>query len=146
MKIVKIESKDIPIIQPMWEELNKLHGQLSTHFNEHFKSFTFQNRMNETDQKDAIAVFVIKEGSKLGGYCMASVECGIGEVDSIYIKPEYRGNKMGVCLIEKVETWLKSKEVTKIQISIVEGNEAVLDFYNRQGYRHKTTVVEKNSI
>ena len=52
MKIVKINKNEIHQIRPMWEELNKIHGQLSTHFKEHFLSFTFEKRMKQIEDKE----------------------------------------------------------------------------------------------
>lgn len=97
------------------------------------------------DSKEAIAVFVANIESNLVGYCMTSVKDRIGEIDSIYINPQYRGKKLGEQLMEKAESWLKSKKIIKFSISVVEGNESVFDFYNKQGYHPKHTVLEKKA-
>lgn len=143
MNIVKIENENIPQIRSMWEELNKLHGQLSTHFKVHFESFTFEERLKQIENKDSFAVFVAKYESKIAGYCISSVNGEIGEIDSIFINPQYRGKKVGEALMVEAESWLKTKSISKIHISVSEGNESVLGFYNKQGYQQRFTVLEK---
>ncbi len=143
MGIIQLDKKDIFLIRPLWEELNNLHGQVSTHFKDHFESFTFEKRFEQIQNKDAFVVLAAKEGSSYTGYCIASVENKIGEIDSIYIKPTNRKNKLGETLLSSAELWLKSKNVVKILVSVAEGNESVFHFYNKQGYYQRYTVLEK---
>ena len=143
MKIEQIENENIPQIRSMWEELNKLHGHLSTHFKEHFESFTFEERLRQFKNKDSFAVFVAKYESNIAGYCMASVNGKIGEIDSIFINPQHRSKKVGEALIVEAESWLKKKSIIKIHIFVAEGNESVFSFYNKQGYQQRFTVLEK---
>ncbi len=145
MNIRKIEKNDISLIRPMWEELNKHHGTLSTNFKEHFYSFTFEVRQQQIKKKEDIAVFVAEVENARIGYCIVSVDDKLGEIDSIFIEPEYRKKGIGERLISEAETWLKSKNIEKINISVAEGNESVFDFYYKQGYLKRFTVFEKKA-
>ena len=145
MKIVEISEKEFDKIQPLWEELNKLHGKFSTHFEEHFRAFTFESRLKQIKRKDSFSAFVAEENSKCVGYCVVSLENQVGEIDSIFIDPENRNKNVGESLINAAESWLKSKGITKIHISVAEGNEAVFGFYNKQGYYQRYTVLEKKA-
>lgn len=145
MKIVKIDKKNVSQIRPVWEDLNKLHGELSTHFKEHFKSFSFAERMKQLEKKQSVAIFAAKEESDILGYCIASVEGEIGEIDSVFINPEHRNKSVGKRLIIKAESWLRSKHVIKIHVAVAEGNESVFEFYNKQGYYQRFTVFEKKA-
>ncbi len=148
MKIIQIAPENIETIQPLWEGLRRLHEERSTHFNEHFKSFTFEKRMAQIKTRDTIAVFAAKNDHTLIGYCIASVGAHIGngqtgEIDSIFIDPQYRKSGIGDQLITHAENWLKANEITKIHICVARGNESVFEFYNRHGYQHRYSVLEK---
>lgn len=143
MKITELNNKDIYRIRPLWEELNKLHGKVSTHFKSHFGSFTFQKRVRQIEAKESFSVFVAEDDSKYVGYCIASIENQVGEIDSIYIDPGYRNKKAGEKLIAAAESWLNSKDITRIQIAVAEGNESVFGFYHKQDYYQRYTVLEK---
>lgn len=145
MKIVELNEKDFYQIRPLWEELNKLHGKLSYHFKKHFRSFTFESRLKQIKGKESFTILVAKDNSKCVGYCIASVANQIGEIDSIYIEPEHRSKKVGESLIVAAESWLNSKGITEIHISVVEGNESVFKFYNKNGYYQRYTVLEKKA-
>ena len=143
IKIEKIENKNISEIRNLWEALNKLHYELSIHFKDHYNSFDFDDRMSHIKARDCFAVFVARHKSRPVGYCIASVEGTKGEIDSIYIEQEYRKSGMGDTLMARGEEWLRSKNISKIIVSVAEGNESVFGFYNRHGYCHRLTVFEK---
>ncbi len=143
MDIVQIEKDKISNIRFLWEELNELHGQLSTHFKEHFKNFNFTDRMNLLKDKDFYTVFAAQNENGFIGYCIASVKGKVGEIDSIYIKTDYRHLGTGENLISKAESWLRSKGASKIIVGVAEGNESVFGFYHKYGFRHRVTILEK---
>lgn len=145
MKIKKIDKKDILQIRPMWEGLNKLHGKISTYFKDHFHSFSFEVRQKQLEAKECFEVFVAYDQDTNVGYCIASVENDIGEIDSIYVDPKYRNQNIGENLISEAELWLKSNGISKIMIYVAEGNESVFNFYSKQGYYQRFTVLEKKS-
>lgn len=143
MEITKIDIKELSQIRPMWEELNKIHGKLSTYFKNHFESFSFEERQKQLLKKTYIAAFVARIENLNIGYCIASIENGIGEIDSIYIDQKYRNQSIGESLLSEAEIWLNSKEIDKVRICVAEGNESVFNFYNKQGYYQRFTVLEK---
>lgn len=143
MQIVRLKYDETGIIRPLWEKLNALHEQRSTHFKNHFHSFTFEQRCRQLEQKDHTAFFVAREGKALAGYCIASVNGKQGEIDSIYLIEEYRGLGVGEQLIAAGESWLRSKGVSKISVAVIEGNESSFGFYTRKEYRHRFTIFEK---
>ena len=145
MKIVELNKTDLSQIRPLWEELNELHGKLSNHFQDHFQSFSFKARLRQIEEKESFSVFAAKDNSKCVGYCIASVENQVGEIDSIYIDPEHRSKKVGKSLINAAESWLNSKDISKIHVSVAEGNESVFGFYNKHRYYQRYTVLEKKA-
>ena len=144
MEITKIENKSIHQVKTLWEKLNQHHWRNSNNFKEHFKSFNFEDRIKEFETRDAVAVFAAKEDSEFIGYCIASLKDQTGEIDSIYISPVHRNEKIGEKLIEKAESWLKQKGAIKILVCVAEGNESAIGFYHKKGYLHRITVLEKS--
>ncbi len=143
MKIIQIAPENIETIQPLWEGLRRLHEERSTHFNEHFKSFTFEKRVAQFKYRDNIAVFAAKTDTDMIGYCIASIKDKIGEIDSIYINPQHRSAGIGDQLFKHAENWLKTQNIKKIELRVAQGNESVFGFYDQHGYQHRYSVLEK---
>ena len=145
MEIIKIENQNVDQVKPLWEELNRHHCQHSTHFKAHFESFTFEDRIIQLESKDAVAVFVAEEQSELIGYCMASIEKDSGEIDSLFVKPIHRHQKVGARLIQSAESWLKALGAARLFVCVAEGNEPAFGFYHQHGYYPRYTVLEKDA-
>ncbi len=145
MEILKIANQDIHRIKPLWEELNRHHCQHSTYFRTHFESFTFEERIKQLESRDAVTCFVAEEKSEFIGYCMASINAHDGEIDSIFVKPIHRNQKLGERLIASAESWLKGMGAAKLFVCVAEGNEQAFGFYNRHDYFQRFTVLEKDA-
>ncbi len=144
MEIITIPPDRIETVKPLWEALNRLHHDRSTHFRDHFAVFTFEQRLAQFNSRDAIQVFAARKGETLIGYCIASAKDSIGEIDSIYVKEAFRSTGAGDALMAEAEAWLNTLKIDKIHISVAEGNESVFGFYRRHGYRHRFSVLEKH--
>lgn len=145
MQITQLDNKNIIAIRPLWEKLNRLHAQSSTHFKEFFENFTFEDRQNRFLENEELAIFAATDGSNIAGYCVACMNNGRGEIDSLFVLPEHRGNKIGDSLIKHAEAWLESRRATGVIVRVIEGNESALGFYGRQGYVPRYTVLQKKT-
>jgi ribosomal protein S18 acetylase RimI-like enzyme len=143
MKISRLKNEHIFDIRSLWEDQKNLHSQLSTYFGEEIRDFTFEERLAQFEDRDALAVFIAQTETELIGYCIASVKGKTGEVDSIYIKPNHRRQKIGERLMNEAESWLRTKNISEIIIRVGEGNESVFGFYHQRGFRPRYTVFEK---
>jgi len=56
------------------------------------------------------------------------VELGIGFL------PEYRGMGMGRALMEYAFDWMADKEITKVRLFVIEGNDIALRMYDNMGF------------
>lgn len=142
MKIVVIEKCDVTQVQPLWEELNALHLEKSSNFRKHFESLTFEKRIENLLAKEHIIIYVVEVDSNLVGYCIATVNGQVGEIDSLYIKQEYRGNRLGERLINQALSWLNQQGCNEINIYVAEGNESVLSFYENFGFKERFRVLQ----
>ena len=143
MEIKELSRENYHLIKEMWAKLNRLHGELSNNFKNHFESFTFEKRMQPLLEKRYLSVFIATDATKHIGYCIVSAENGTGEIDSIYIEPEYRKRKIGSTFINRAMDWFNRMGCDSICIFVADGNDGVLNFYQSFGF-HKYGVVLKN--
>jgi len=143
MNIIKLDRKRIADIKGLWEELNALHGRLSQNFKKHFDSFTFKDRVKQLAEKSNLSLFVANDKGTYVGYCIVTSDKGKGEIDSIYIQPKYRGKGIGNQLMIKAIDWLKKQNCRDINIYVAEGNDSVLGFYEKYGFKKRSVVLQK---
>lgn len=145
MKIIKLEKDNLIDIKALWKELNALHGKLSSNFKNHFDSFTFETRRKTLEEKEKLSIFVASNNDIYVGYCIASIEKGKGEIDSIFIQEEYQNRNIGDQLMQRALEWLNVKNCSVTNVHIAEGNELALGFYEKYGFRKRFTVLQKTS-
>ena len=135
----EIQISDIYSVKPLWEELTIDHKSKSEHFEDSYDINNFENRIGHVILKGKVNTLVAYDDNVMIGYCISSINNKFaGEIDSIYIKPEYRGIHIGSTLIEKSLKWLKDGNVKSIKIEAICGNERVLKLYESFGFRIKT--------
>jgi len=68
-----------------------------------------------------------------------------GEIDSVFIKPEYRKKGVGNMLMEASLNWIKTNNVKLIRVAVSVGNEEVFGFYAKYGFKPRLTVLQFGS-
>jgi ribosomal protein S18 acetylase RimI-like enzyme len=142
MDIVEIQKDNIDLIEPLWRELNLHHRERSKNFKDHFSSLTFAKRTKMLLAKDKFAIFAAKKNTELVGYSIASFNNGTGEIDSLYVKPEFRGASLGMFLTESAMSWLSGLECSHIDVCVAEGNEGAISFYEKFGFKKRFHVLQ----
>jgi diamine N-acetyltransferase len=145
MNIIELDRGKYKKIKGLWENLNRLHGELSENFKNHFASFTFEKRMQSLLCKEHLTIFVAADHSEYLGYCIVSLEKGRGEIDSIYIDSIYRKQGIGAKLIQEALSWLSEKQCNVVNVSVAEGNESVLEFYKQFGFYKSSVVLQRTA-
>jgi ribosomal protein S18 acetylase RimI-like enzyme len=131
-------------IKELWEELNQLHKEKSLDFKSHYRTFTFQAReqsLLSTAEKGKLFVIVAYFNEIKVGYCVSSVVSDTGEIDSIYVKPDYQKRHIGHLLIEAALNWISENCVKTINIAVSVGNEEVFGFYAKYGFKPRATIL-----
>lgn len=146
MEIRTLTEDQLDIIKPLWEQLNSLHEQLSTNFKAHHKTFTFPKRMKAVLSKEHRQIFSAFEKNIPIGYCIASANAGCGEIDSLFVVPEYRSGGIGGELLQKALEWLEEQRCNTITVLVAEGNEHTIPFYERFGFKPKATLLKMASV
>ena len=132
-------------VKALWEELKQFHIEKSLDFKQNFMENTFQARKESFSDKikngKIFIVIAFHKDCKIG-YCISSIIKNTGEIDSLYVKPEYRKNRIGTKLIETSLDWIKSNNIKKIEINVAVGNEETFGFYSKFGFAPKTTILQ----
>lgn len=142
MEIEILNLNHIEEIKELWQELNEHHRKLSTHFKDHFATFTFNQRIQNLIGKEKYSVFLARADESKIGYCIASYDKETGEIDSIYIKPESRGKGLGRILMTEAMHWLEKQKCKDIRVYIADGNENVKSFYRKFGFAERFSVMQ----
>jgi GNAT superfamily N-acetyltransferase len=65
----------------------------------------------------------------------------VGCLNNLFVRPEYRGHKIAARLCEQAMTWLRSvSDIRYLYVYISNGNEDVIGFYERFGFRYSHDV------
>lgn len=139
----EISVEEINLIKPLWESLNTHHGKLSKHFPEYYSGMDFEKRKNNLLSKSKEVKFKIdlvinSDSSEKVGYCISSIHHdGEGEIDSLFIKENYRNFGIGDSLMKSAIEWLNSYNANTIKIQVAAGNEDVFKFYEKYNFYPK---------
>lgn len=147
-EIVSGSKELLEYVGPLWDKLNNHHKSNSIDFKERYEKFSFRERRNGflAYKKENIHVDLVKDKDKSVyiGYCISTVNSGsVGEISSLYIEPEYRKYGIGDELIKRAIKWLEDSNVNKKIIGVAVGNEDVIKFYERYGFRSRTIILEQ---
>src|SRR6056297_377292 len=118
-----LEKKQIDVIKPLWEALNKHHERKSIHFKKRFQQFTFETRKTVLLNKEKLFLLTAKNYEKLIGYCISSKTVKEGEIESLFVEPQYRKTGIGKQFIRKSINWLENENVEEIVLKVAAGNE-----------------------
>lgn len=139
---IKGDESLIDEIRELWERLNMLHADKSPYFKNHYLNFTYQSRKKallSCAEKGLLLIVIAYNDDAKVGYCVASVDNGVGEIDSVYVRPDYRKAYIGKTLIETSLDWIKSNGAEKITVKVAFGNEEVFGFYSKFGFAPRFT-------
>lgn len=142
--------ESIYLIQPLWQNLRIHHKNKSKYFADTYATKRFQDRVGEltADSKVGIKVNLVKDKDtdQYIGYCVSTIDKEmIGEIDSLYVKKEYRKHGIGNELMRRALEWLDKNKVKSKRVVVAHGNENVIDFYNHYGFYIRKTVLEQIS-
>jgi len=135
-------------IEELWEQLNQLHMAKSLDFKHHYRTFTFQARSKSLlsiAEKGKLFIAIAHHREEKIGYIVSSIIDETGEIDSVFIKPEYRKKGVGNMLMEASLNWIKTNNVKLIRVAVSVGNEEVFGFYAKYGFKPRLTVLQFGS-
>jgi diamine N-acetyltransferase len=137
-------------IQPLWEELNAYHAQLSPHIADDIRHRTFERRKRQIQAKaetGTVRIELVSDGSDAAdvAYCISSVAAdGAAEVDSIFVRERFRGRGIGAELMRRTLAWFRAAGATSTVVSVMHGNDKAIAFYRQFGFYPRAVVLRQN--
>jgi len=125
-------------IKPLWEKLNEHHRLSSPHFSNYYERFTFEKRCEKFRNDDlAVRIEVATDDtrSQYAGYCISTIDGnGRGEIDSLFVEEDYRGEGIGDTLVRSALSWFDGEGAAVRSIVVAAGNDEAAAFYERYGF------------
>jgi predicted acetyltransferase len=130
IEIIELDRKNLNSIHNLWIINSKYHSGISMHFNNEPFSDNFIERIESWTKLEQIKATIINDDDTVG-YCVSSIDNGIGTIESIFIINIYRNKGIGTKIIKEHIKWMQNNECKRIQVSTVYGNEEAIQFYKR---------------
>jgi diamine N-acetyltransferase len=143
--IETITVDQLDLIAPLWSKLNAFHQDLDEVCGKPRRDTTWEQRRIQLRTKaiDKSLIQILREVGMPVGYCFTSIDKGIkGEIDSLYILPEYRGKGSGKILMENALNWLSDASCEDIEIWVHPGNTNAISFYWGYGFATGPTMTK----
>ncbi len=142
--IRKAKPDDLPEISKLNLELFKIQHEFDPTAN---LEWTFSPDGQEyfktrISTEDSFTEVVEDESGKLIGYIFGTIfkrqpwriEGKYAELESIYIKPEYQGEKLGSQLTNNFINWCRENKVNYVSVIPSAQNESAIKFYRKLGF------------
>ncbi|MDW5564274.1 MAG: GNAT family N-acetyltransferase [Methanomassiliicoccus sp.] len=132
----------------LWRQLNLHASEHSVDFAQHYAARSFDQRRRELRsiaERGRLHIDIARESgsSQELGYCASSVdEHGVGTIESLFVREQGRARGIGDLLMRRNLEWLRENGARSIVVFTVYGNDKVLPFYHRYGFKPKALMLE----
>lgn len=130
----------LDLVENLWNQLKEHHAGSARHFKEQLLNRTYTERKADiigTNAGRSIRVYLakVKESEDIIGFCVCSGAPGeYGEIESIYVQPDYRYLGIGTKFMGHVDIFFDDIGVTEHRVGVCDGNEDSFRFYERFGF------------
>jgi ribosomal protein S18 acetylase RimI-like enzyme len=153
VEITRGSADDIPRLEPLWVAVHHQHQaampELAPYVSDEVTWREHGPMYEELFRRPDTFLFLASDGDRLIGYALVHVTPDeetwiadtwvtgkrIGELESISVLPEHRGQGIGSRLLDEVDREFDSLGVEDIVIGLLPGNEGALRLYERHGFR-----------
>ena len=142
-EFVELGAEQLNLIRELWEKLNAHHVDLAPDFAARRRRRTFDIRLQEWRDIARAGQLKIDFVKTIGGrpiaYCVTTLTAQLdGEIDSLFVDPDVRGQGVGSELMRRGLAWLSACGAKSKLIVVAHGNEKALGFYARFGFKPNT--------
>ncbi len=95
---------------------------------EEFKDYMFE--------RPKCITYVALDGGEIVGFSAANMEGDEGFIKDLFVCEKYRGEQLGKKLFDYVLKWLESNGCKKVNVHVSIGNEKVIHFYEKFGFKN----------
>jgi ribosomal protein S18 acetylase RimI-like enzyme len=152
VELTRGSAQDIPRLEPLWVAVHHQHRaampELGPYVSDEVTWREHRPIYEELFRRPDTFVFLASEGDRLIGYALGHVvpveetwiadtwATGrrIGELESISVLPEHRGQGIGSRLMDEVHAEFDRLGIEDVVIGLLPGNERALRLYERHGY------------
>jgi ribosomal protein S18 acetylase RimI-like enzyme len=149
IKYLVSDQTELDQIKMLWDGLNRLMGERSTFFKQHFIVMTWAKRKSELLKKAAcglmrIDIAIDELSGEAVGYLVSSVNSEkVGFVESIFVSETCRGIGVGDKLMRNALAWMEQNNVAEKILEVTVGNEQAYGFYGRYGFLPRQTLLKQ---
>ena len=133
----EISCEEVCRLEECLRQLAEHHNEVSVNFKGCFpkKPCSVSLKAFEKDLAEGKSrIAVIEDGSRIAGFCKADLTGTDGSIDYLIVLKEYCGSGYGRILMEWALDSLKQRGAERIEIKVVDGNDAV-SFYEKYGFK-----------
>jgi ribosomal protein S18 acetylase RimI-like enzyme len=146
-EIRRIEADELDLIEPLWNALREHHSSVTPELGRprpRLESWLRRRSQYEAWLADEGAFVLLAERDGQGvGYAMVHVRTGsptwplserAGEIETLSVLPDERGQGTGSALLEIVRRELAAQGVSELSLHVMHTNSDALRFYERHGF------------
>lgn len=69
----------------------------------------------------------------------------LAELESMYLRPEYRGQGIGTQLVDEFKDWAEQKDADRLRVQASAQNQDAIDFYQKNGFQDYSLTLETDN-
>ncbi|NLV17093.1 MAG: GNAT family N-acetyltransferase [Syntrophomonadaceae bacterium] len=128
----------LPQLLPLWNALKQHHVQVAGVFSSVFAMGDWETRSEDLQRKafdNKLKVDLVTGDNELMAFAVSTItEKGVGEIDSLYVKEQCRGQGIGKQLIQRALDWMKAEGAVSYTLRVVHGNDRAMSLYQSLGF------------
>lgn len=130
----------LPRVETLWYELKDHHSRIDPEFPD-MSAPSFESSENglKKNSRQILVDFVrCATGNVEAGYCISVIDDkDIGEIESLYVRKEFRKLGVGKELLNRALAWLDQNGAKAKRLSVLSGNTEAIAFYRSFGFESR---------
>jgi ribosomal protein S18 acetylase RimI-like enzyme len=145
----QITLDEIEILRKPLEKLHNYHNSKSIYFSGDYPRITFEQRINEYRENTKFGEYRIEllyepKIMKVIAFSIVYAKNVSGKIELLFVDEGYRRNNLGTKLMNNAMKWLREKDISDIELTVVYGNQAV-SFYEKFGFFPRSIILGTKS-
>jgi ribosomal protein S18 acetylase RimI-like enzyme len=144
MEIISATDSQVFEIVELWKEFWDYHQKMDPKFfvmSEDGPS-KFEEYLRDMIKSDDAQVLVVLDEGQIVAYSIAQIlkrppiakHPEYGFISHLCVKSEYRRKGLGKQILDKILEWFKSRQIDRIELSVVAKNQIAYSFWKKQGF------------
>ena len=143
MEIRKAKVSNVAEIIELWKQLMDYHRKLDLFFTRSTNGhINFRKHLVECIESEDACVFIAVENEEILGYILGKIQEyppvfeteKYAEIFDMYVKQDFRRQKIGERLVKNAVDYFKKKGLSRIEMKVATKNKPGIDFWKNQGF------------